>query len=364
MNSVRAIVSVFFLLCSSVAAGHEVTIHTEAARAVLEAINNPALTEAEARRIAQLPANVMAQRKAQAFDPNGTEDRFVTELLAEARGMKPEGKDLFRFERAKRARAGTLNVLAAIEQNPAEFTKWVNDRVETFSPPVSSLKLAGHLIAAGGPTGFAFGGNDFYLNVTHFPDDLLATKVVTAHELYHAVQGAAFKAQGKEWRGFKAEEWKALPSDKEQDAYIVDRFLGNLVTEGIAMYVGDPELLEQSSGAYSKWDLTRFRRQQNNMSGLVTMLDLTLIGLTAEQPVDYRKAYALGFLSEDQPLYFLGYEMAKAIERKKGPKRLGELLTGSGCGFFNDYLDATASDEKALKLGEHTLRMVSTHCPA
>lgn len=358
-----ALVVALFSLPSQVLA-HEVVIHVEAARAVLEAINNPALTETEARRIAQLPANKMAQRKVQNFDPNGTEDRFVIELLAEARGTKPEGKDLFRFERAKRARAGALNVLAAIEQNPAQFNKWVNDRVETFSPPGLPLKLEGHLIAAGGPTGFAFGGNDFYLNITHFPDDLLAAKAITAHELYHAVQGAAFKSQGKEWRRFKAAEWEALPSDGERDAYVVDRFLGNLVTEGIAMYVGDPELLTQSSGAYSKWELARFRRQQNNMSGLVTMLDLALIGLTSDQPIDYGKAYALGFLSEDQPLYFLGYEMAKTIQRKRGPKRLGELLTGSGCGFFRDYLSASAGDDQAHELGEHTLRMISTHCPA
>lgn len=364
MGSIRTLVACAMLFCSSAAAAHEITIETDAALAVLEAINNPDLTEAEARRIAKFPANKMVQRKVQSFDPAGAEERFVVELLAEARGTKPEGKDIFRFERAKRARAGTLNVLNAIKKNPAEFTKWVNDRVEAFSPPGPPLKLEGHLIAAGGPTGFAFGGNDFYLNITHFPDDLLAAKAVTAHELYHAVQGAAFKSQGKEWSRFKSEEWNALPSDKERDAYIVDRFLGNLVTEGIAMYVGDPELLAQSSGAYSKWDLTRFRRQQNNMSGLVTMLDLALIGLTSEQPIDYGKAYALGFLSEDQPLYFLGYEMAKSIERKKGPKRLGELLTGSGCGFFKDYLNATAGDEKAPKLGEHTLRLVSTHCPA
>jgi hypothetical protein len=364
VGSIKTLICMLVLVCTGAAAAHEVTIATDAAQAVLEAINNPSLTEAEARRIAQLPANKMAQRKVQTFDPAGTEDRFVVELLAEAKGTKPEGKDLFRFERARRARAGTLNVLAAIKKNPVDFARWVNDRVEAFSPPGPPLKLEGHLIAAGGPTGFAFGGNDFYLNITHFPDDLLAAKAVTAHELYHAVQGAAFKSQGKVLRSFKEAEWKALPSKPDKDAYIVDRFLGNLVTEGIAMYVSDPELLTASSGAYSKWDLTRLRRQQNNLSGLVTMLDLALIGLTSDQPINYRKAYAMGFLSEDQPLYFLGYEMAKSIERKKGPKRLGELLTGTGCGFFRDFIEASAGDDKAPKLGEHTLRMVSTHCPA
>jgi hypothetical protein len=352
------------LLLATPAAAHDVAIDSEAAKAVLVAVANPALTPAEARRIAQLPANKMVQRKVQTFSQLATEDRFVEELLAAASGAELKGQSLFRLERTKRDREGALRTLAAIEQDRAAFVKWVADRVESFSPAGKPLALKGYLIAAGGPTGFAFGGSDFYLNITHFPDDVEGAKAVTAHELYHAVQGAAVEAAGAPDYSFSEEALAAVKTKKARDAYLVDRYLYNLLTEGVAMYVGDPELLKDSKGAYSKWDLARLRTMQGRMDRLAIMLDVTLVALTSPEAVAYDDAYALGFYGEDQPLYYLGYEMTKAIAKKKGTRRLGELITGSGCGFAREFLDAAQGNEEAPKLRERTRALIAAHCAA
>jgi hypothetical protein len=71
----------------------------------------------------------------------------------------------------------------------------------------------------------------------------------------------------------------------------------------------------------------------------------------------------MGFLGDDQPLYFVGYEMAKVIAEKHGPARLGELALGTGCGFIQAYISAVGDGEARVKLGEPTRRMVAEHCP-
>lgn len=56
--------------------------------------------------------------------------------------------------------------------------------------------------------------------------------------------------------------------------------------------------------------------------------------------------------------------MAKAIADAKGGQRLGQLITGTGCGFTKEYLALASSNEKLPKLGEPTQRIVARHCPA
>jgi hypothetical protein len=130
------------------------------------------------------------------------------------------------------------------------------------------------------------------------------------------------------------------------------------------MYVGDPELLANSKGGYSKWDLGRLRAQQGRMDRLTLLLEMALVSITAPEPMGYSDAYAVGFYGDDQPLYFVGYEMAKAIAKKKGPARLGQLILGSGCGFARDYLEVSVGDPAVPQLSKRTQQMVGSYCAA
>jgi hypothetical protein len=356
-----AIFSLF--LWTPAVSAHEVVIDTAPAQAVMAALANPALSETEALRIAKLSANQKMIQKTASFSKGASEARFVEELVSAARGTPLQGDPLFSFGRVKKDSEGIMRTLNDLDQKRPEHIKWLNDRVTSFSPPGKPLKLNGFLIAGGGSTGFAFSGSDFYLNIAHFPDDLDAARANLAHELYHAVQGAALTALGRAQQGFNTTRYAALTNRADRDAMAVEAFLSNLLGEGTAILVGDPALLT-GKGGMSTFDRTRLVTQQRRMDRLATQLDLSLISLTAEEPIDYGKAYALGFYGPDQPLYYLGYTMAKAIADKSGPQRLGQLITGTGCAFTQEYLGLVARDERLPKLGDATQRIVSRHCKA
>ena len=350
-----------FFAAPGPASAHEVTIDSRAADAVLASVADPALSLEEAQRVARLPANAMLIRKTRDFTDASSEARFVEELLAAARGTRVDGRALFKFDDVKRDRAAIAKALAEVRADEPAMLAWLKQRVQAFSPPGPPLKLRGFLIAGGGSTGFAFGGEDFYLNIAHFADDAGAVKVVVAHELYHAIQGAAVTALGGGTRGYDEAGFAKLTAKPERDRYLVESFLINLLDEGAATYVGDPALLT-GDAKYSRTERERLEGQLRRMERLTHLLDMSLVALTAERPVAYDKAYAVSFYGPDQPLYYLGYTMAKAIAAKKGENRLGALITGSGCAFTREYLGIAESDPSLPKLGADTVRLVGAHC--
>ena len=349
------------LAIAETASAHEVTIDSGAADAVLAAVANPALTPEAARRVARLPANAMLIRKTRDFTEASSEARFVEELVTAARGGTIEGRALFKFEDVKRDRASIAKALAEVRADEPAMLAWLQERVQAFSPPGPALKLRGFLVAGGGSTGFAFGGGDFYLNIAHFADDAGAVKVVVAHELYHAIQGAALTALRRTDRGYDEARLAKVGPKAARDRFLVEAFLINLLDEGAATYVGDPALLT-GDAKYSRVERERLEGQLRRMERLTHLLDMSLVALTAERPIAYDKAYAISFYGPDQPLYYLGYTMAKAIASKKGEKRLGELITGSGCGFIREYLGLAQSDPSLPRLGADTTRIVAAHC--
>jgi hypothetical protein len=340
---------------------HDLQLSTESAHHVLSALGTPALTADEARRIAALPANKMIVRKVHSFDEAATQERFEAELLAAARGSAIPGKELFRFTRVKANLASVTATLARFENDEAANLSWIEERVQQFSPAGAPLHLQGFLIAGGNSTGFAWGGSDFYLNVAHFADAPEAMKVVMAHELYHAVQGAALAAHGEKHE-FEADTLKLITDKAQRDRYVVGAFLDQLLDEGAATYVGDPLLLGGDS-AYVKRELDRVQTMLRDPQKLISLLDMSLVSITADDPVDYHDVYGVGYHGPDQPLYYLGYIMAGAIVAKRGPARLSELILGRGCAFVQAYIALAEADPALRKLGDRTTGIVREICP-
>jgi hypothetical protein len=122
-------------------------------------------------------------------------------------------------------------------------------------------------------------------------------------------------------------------------------------------------MLLEGAGAYSRQERERAEGQLRRVERLSALLDVSLTALTAEQEVPYGNVYAVGFYGPDQPLYYLGYAMARAVARTHGDARLGVLITGTGCDFARVYLDAASRDPALPRLGAATQRLIGAHCP-
>jgi len=79
-------------------------------------------------------------------------------------------------------------VLDQIDKDPIEFQNTIEQRIAAFSPQGVPIHLQGYVVAAGDGGGYAFGGTDFFLNLT-MVDDLVVAQNMTTHDMYHAVQG-------------------------------------------------------------------------------------------------------------------------------------------------------------------------------
>lgn len=356
----KLLASMLVMFAASAASSHELELDTAGAHAVIEALAKPGLTLDEAKGVAALPANQQLIRKVGSFGTDIPAGTFESELVAVAHGQTP-ANERFGFSRVKSDLPKVAETLAALEANRVADSRWILERVQQFSPPGPSLKLKGWIIAGGNSTGFAFGGPEFYLKINDFvgaPDYL---RLVMAHELYHAVQGAAMTA-GKRTLPFDDVDLDRVKSKPQRDYHAVNMLLTQLMTEGIASYVGDPTL-STSEARLARQERDRIRNMERLPRRMPTLLDMALLSITDAKPLSSEDVYSVGFYA-DQPLYYLGYSMAKAIAAKKGSARLGELALGDGCAFGREYLAFTAADASLPKLGERSAAIIGSACPA
>lgn len=285
------------------------TIDSTSARAVLKALQNPDVTADQALEVCSLPGNQGLVQKENSYGRKATTQSCADALLAAAHD-KPANKAFkFNFGALKPRAVELTELLERIETSPVAFQQWVTTRVDRFSPHDSRVATTGYLIMGGGSGGFAFGKPQFFLNLAYFSDFDVA-RVVMAHELYHAVQGAFVPEQNAWWHAKDADkgQYRALA----QQCSSTSDYFEALYDEGTAVYVGDLFLLRDAKSVAAKDALTEMKNGLAYLSNHVTLLELSITGLNAPVPVPFDAAYALGFYVPE-PEYKLGYVMAKAI---------------------------------------------------
>lgn len=306
-----------------------VTIDTDSTRAVLDAVLDPALTMAQALRIAALPGNQGLIRKARSYGRPGTDELFAQALVAAARrddAAPDPGK--FRFGPVREHAAQITAMLAKLEDPAARLLPGVKARIDAFTPPGTRGHVTGYLVVGGTSGGFAFGGPEFYLNLDRFPSAPLATTIMQ-HELFHAVQGVIRTARSES--AAESACLAKIPHSKE-----LSRLFSSLEMEGSGSLVGDVAAMPAGIDAESDAARTRTLRNVELVGRSVTLLELSVHGLNTGAQLDYSDIYALGFYG-DEVLYALGYVMARAIAAEEGKGAIAELTGQPGALFVERY---------------------------
>ena len=344
------------LACAACVSGAQVTVDSASARAVLSSLGDAKLTAQRALEICALPGNQGLVRKENSYGRKATTQSCADALLAVAQGRAPDPAFRFRFEVIKPRAVQLSALLDRIEADPVMFQQWVTARVNRFSPQSPAVPIVGYLVAGGTSGGFAFGQPQFYENLNYF-DEFDVARVVMAHELYHAIQGAYAGSQKNWWSEKEAEHGPDHVLAKQCSTN--DDLLSALYEEGTASYVGDPFLLRDAKGAGSKKMLTEMEQGIAMVRSSVTLLELSFTGLNAPDPVPFDEVYALGFYVPETE-YKLGYVMAKALATDRGDAALTELLKQPPYAFTAEYmrLPKYGQDEDHPKLGPNTTAAV------
>ncbi|UPG92616.1 DUF5700 domain-containing putative Zn-dependent protease [Luteibacter aegosomatissinici] len=347
-----------FLLSFQASATVDVVIDTHAAHAVLDALQNPNLSLADAKRIAQLPANQGPIRKLREFKIDVTEDDLAHALFATAHGQPVTKKEeaAFLLDWMKPKIAGANALLAKIDADPAGFQGAIRKRIDAYTPPGTTVTLKGYVVAVGDGGGYAFGDTDFYLNLV-MTDDFAMARSVTTHEMYHAVQGV-----------FTASR---IPKGQDEDASTacraVRRLFDDVYREGTAVEVADVSLMAQFKSANSLRQKTDMDDGARHMAMSAALLEMSVVALEAKPAVAYDDVYDVGFFGH-AVLYNISYAMARAIAQADGPAGLASFLNRPAYAFIQRYteLPSYGSDDQHPRLGAHTLaalRMESAGCP-
>ena len=365
--SVFAAFLALLLSCTGSAQATAIAFDNASAKAVLNALRNPNLTRAEALAVAALPGNQGLVRKATSYHIAATTETFADALVASAHG-RPAETDTAKgmaFDRLKPNLAVLTALIARIETHPAEFQAWVEQRVALFSPNGSTAKIEGYLIVGGQSGGFAFDQPKFYLNLNYFPE-FDPARVVMAHELYHAVQAVYTVDSDDTW--LKPESPTAEGKAHQQMCANLASLFANLYQEGSAEYVGDPLLLNADTGPIAKRTRSDLEEGLNNLGRHRTLLELSVVGLEAPHPVPFDEVYNLGFFVPE-PLYKVGYVMARAIASDEGAQALAAFVNKPGYRFARHYTDLPlyGKDHAHPKLGPNTIdaiKLLESGCRA
>ncbi|QWT21263.1 hypothetical protein KPL74_04510 [Bacillus sp. NP157] len=324
-----------------------VVIDTSAAHAVLDALDNPALSMDDARRIAHLPDNKGPIDKLREFKINVTEEDLARALYATAHGVPVTRREeaAFLLDMMKPKVAGAKALLQAMDDDPATFQDAIRQRIAMYSPPGSDLKLTGHVVAVGDGGGYSFGTTDFYLNLV-MTDDIAMARSTTTHEMYHAVQGVFARAR--------------MPSvadgDAETGCPAVRRLFDAVYREGSAVEVADVSLMAQFRTPNALRQKTDMDDGRKHLGTSVALLEMSVISLEAKPGMSYDDVYGMGFYGH-AILYNISYAMARAIVEADGASGLATYLKRPASAFIQRYtqLPTYGKDDQHPRLGPHTV---------
>ena len=353
MRAHSRLILIALLICGTSTCNAQITVDSASARAVLRAVQDPQLTPDQAREVCGTNGNQGLVRKEHSYGRKATTQSCADALLAAAQGKAADQAFKFRFESIKPRAAELAALLDRIEENPVAFQQWVTTRVAQFSPPNSKVKISGYLLVGGVSGGFAFDEPEFYLNLAYFSDFDVA-RVVMAHELYHAVQGV-YAPSEKGW-------WSVKDAGKGADRMLAQQcstnydYFGALYQEGTASYVGDPLLLSDVKSHAAQKMVKEMEDGIGQLVNSLTLLELSMTGLNAPDPVPFDQVYALGFYVPEIE-YKLGYVMAKAIAADHGDSAITALLKQPPYAFINAYISLPkyGKDHAHPTLGPNTI---------
>ena len=330
------VLSTFVLGGTGHCAALELSFDYEAAQQLMAALDDQTLESEEARRLSTLPGIQAMIEKAHEFDPAGTPEAFVRDVVSVAHGAGLFA-DPFQLMHVREHSSEVRSVLAALVADPETTVQHVAARVTPFQPAGCSLAVRVLLTAGGTSDGWSLpaaqkGPQRFAVALDQFRGDLSGLQLLMAHELFHNVQSCA--------RPYDYTEH----ADEGPKARVMG-LLQSLEDEGTASLVGDA-MAWPDGGAYVDWFRGKFRRNLDRLPSIVTLFTSLLYRANYDPQAKFDDLYGVAFTGGwDSNAYFLGYHMAQVIDGRLGRPRLIALLSQSPAQFVTTYMSVAKSDE-------------------
>jgi hypothetical protein len=315
--------------------GISVSIDTTVADAVLQAATADAAdVPGRAAAVLALPGFSAMIAKEQRYTPAATAAAFNAALIALAQGGSGEPFALAPVrEHPEKVRA----LLLALRAQQAPFAARLAQRLNAFAPRELRLHTSLVVVLGSHQNGWVPDQKTpvFYVDAGFQSGDVDGLLAVAAHELFHTVQGAV----QPDWERALAPAPGLSP--KAREAHNVHAAVLNLVIEGMADYVGDPQALP-GEGPGMQQARRDYERNLARSGENFALFDTILYRLGTDEAAPLGELLKVGFGGNwDQSGYYVGYVMARAIDRYRGRERLRVLVTLPPEEFVLDYIALT-----------------------
>ena len=313
------------------------------AEAMLDALEADSLSDADIDRMLAVAGVRAVLDNVTRFIPDIgiTEFRAAMKAFAPERTSSPDNR-AFQIAETWERRARIRALLGALRADEDEMMRRTLAVLEPYKPNTGSLAIQVYFVAGGVSDGFVFDDRPepaLYANLTRAIGDLDGALVNMTHEAYHVMQKAAQRrAPGL-----------ATVADDLEGVPPVERFFAVTLLEGTASYVVDPRAFP---GSGENIEATRERYHRNlepqRIAENFALFDAILADLQ-DARITWDEAYERGFAGHnDARMYFVGYELTKAMVLHCGAECLRRSFERPPIEFFRQYV-ALAQEHAELR---------------
>jgi len=242
--------------------------------------------------------------------------------------------------------SGAIRALIGELKADANLFAEVTGPIVRYMPPLLHVSATVYGVAGGVSDGFVLDDETqgaFYMALNRAEGDVDGVKLNMTHELYHVVQRAA--RAGVPGLSARVFDSGTAPAPV--------RLLTVILEEGTATYVAAPMLPKGSffrrAGPYVKSWRASYEKNAppETIAANFAEVDRLLSGLRGGS-MSWKQASDVVFTGQGPGPYFVGYEMAKAIDHRYGPARIASLLQQHPAAFFRAYIDLYRENPAAV----------------
>jgi hypothetical protein len=310
-------------------------VNYDGAEALLTALDRPTVSEADIDKLLAIhgvQAMVDNTTKYLPADTRGTFRAALKEFVTTRRST------IGHFSLDESAeRSGEIRALVTKLNANAHLFAEVTEPIGRYMPPLPPFTATIYGVVGGVSDGFVLDKEAqpaFYIALNRAEGDVQGVTLNMTHELYHVVQRQA-RAQVPGLDATAFDPRTAPP---------VARLLGVIMDEGTATYVSEPLLPKASffrrSGPYVTMWRASYEKNAPPQKIAANFAEVDrLISRLRTGAMSWQQASDVVFRGYGPGPYFVGYEMAKAIDRHYGPERIASLMQQPPAAFFRTYID-------------------------
>jgi hypothetical protein len=286
------------------------------------------------------------------YIPADTRDTFRA-AVKEFVGTRRSTIGHFRLDESHEGSAQIRTLIAELKGDKTLLDQ-VAAPLSRYIPPLDHFTATVYAVTGGASDGFVRDQETepaFYIALNRAEGDAEGFKLNIAHELYHVAQRVA--RAGVPGLNAKVFDEATTPP--------TIRLLRVIFEEGTATYVTESMMGKPSwfrrEGAYLKRSRATYagHAAPEKIAANFAEVDQLIAGLRSGS-LTWKQASDVVFTGDGPGPYFVGYEMAKAIDRRYGAERLASFLKEHPAAFFRAYIELCRENPSAVpaRFGKET----------